>query len=120
MPLSGYPSERSIEIFMETDPEEISPKEWRRKDFGFSFEFDEEKKAVVKKVYGGEAAQEAGLEPGDRIIAVDGESVGGPLEIVYRLRDTMGDPATIKVMREGEEVPMVIEIERGGRDPLLW
>jgi len=49
--------------------------------------------------------ERAGLEPGDRIIAVDGESMLGASmqDAVDRMRGPAGEPVTITISREGAE-----------------
>ncbi|HEX6589447.1 MAG TPA: S41 family peptidase [Longimicrobiales bacterium] len=62
----------------------------------------------------GTPAEEAGLEAGDRIVTVDGESTRGWNEdqAVSRLRGPMGSTVTIEVARLGVEEPIPFTITR--------
>jgi carboxyl-terminal processing protease len=59
-------------------------------------------------------AEEAGLEPGDEIIAVDGEDMTGvPGNLVIReVMGPSGSTVTLTVRREGEAEYLEIEVER--------
>jgi carboxyl-terminal processing protease len=62
----------------------------------------------------GSPAKEAGLLPGDQIIAIDGEDMSGVLPEIARLK-VLG-PAdtslTLTVLREGEDQPFDVELTR--------
>jgi putative serine protease PepD len=59
--------------------------------------------AVLTNVVSGTPADKAGLQAGDAIIAVDGNSIDGSLSLVAQVRErTVGDKVTIKVMRDGQ------------------
>jgi len=59
--------------------------------------------AVLTKVVSGTPADEAGLQAGDAIIAVDGNSIDGSLSLVAQIRErSVGDKVTLKVLRDGE------------------
>jgi len=60
--------------------------------------------AEVVAVESGSAAERAGLEAGDRIVSVDGQSVAGSAELggVIRAR-TPGSRAQLGIVRDGEE-----------------
>lgn len=121
LPPGDNPSAQALEINLETDPDELSPDEWRMSGLGFSMEPDkEDKKVLIKKVYEGSAAQKVGLRPGDHLVAINDEDVSAPLHVIYILRSP-GYEVTLKVTREGEESPLEMKIEKGkGYDPLLW
>ncbi|MEQ8404752.1 MAG: S41 family peptidase [Oceanicaulis sp.] len=57
--------------------------------------------------------ERAGLEPGDRIIAVDGESMLGAdmTDAVDRMRGPAGEPVTLTIAREGED-PFDVDVVR--------
>ena len=57
-------------------------------------------------------AQRGGLRPGDRILAIDGETVAElPLRaVIERLRGPVGTVVRLSIDREG--APLVLEIER--------
>ncbi len=50
----------------------------------------------------GSPAEAAGLAPGDRIVAVDGERIGTWEELSARIRDSAGRPVRLTVERNGE------------------
>lgn len=62
-----------------------------------------EGQAVIMSVYAGSPAEKAGLEPGDVILAVNGEDVQGLglMDIVLKVRGPKGTPVTVTVLRSG-------------------
>jgi putative serine protease PepD len=59
--------------------------------------------AVLSNVVSGTPADEAGLQAGDAIIAVDGNSIDGSLSLVAQVRQhNVGDKVTLKVVRDGK------------------
>jgi regulator of sigma E protease len=60
---------------------------------------------TVDEVEQGRPAQQAGLQPGDRVVAIDGEQVGyvGMLE---KINDSDGRPLQITVVRDGRRVTL--------------
>lgn len=69
-------------------------------------------------------AERAGIEPGDMIIAVEGESMvgAGIDEAVERMRGPEGEPVTITIAREGEDEPFDVTIVREIIEPesVIW
>lgn len=71
---------------------------------------------VSADVNGGSApAREAGVEEGDRIVAVDGRRVEGWESVVERIRPSPGEEITLTVERGGEErtltmIPAEVEV----------
>lgn len=59
-------------------------------------------------------AEKAGVQPGDRIVAVDGVSIEGMelADIVGRIRGREGDNVTLTLQREGRDEPLSVEIKR--------
>ncbi len=58
--------------------------------------------AVLSNVVGGTPADKAGLQAGDAIIGVDGNSIDGSLSLVAQVRQhNVGDKVTLKVVRDG-------------------
>jgi putative serine protease PepD len=59
--------------------------------------------AVLTNVVNGTPADKAGLQAGDAIIAVDGNSIDGSLSLVAQVRQrSVGDKATLKIVRDGQ------------------
>ena len=65
--------------------------------------------AYVNSVLEGSAAEKAGLQEGDTIIALNGETVAGSSELTSMLRKyRAGDTATLTVSRDGENVDLTV------------
>lgn len=63
--------------------------------------------ALVVEVLSGSAAAEAGLQPGDAIVALDGEPVASMAELAARVRARdPGDEVTLTVNRDGERLEL--------------
>jgi regulator of sigma E protease len=60
---------------------------------------------TVEEVVSGAPAEAAGLQPGDRILAVGGREVE-PSEIAQTIRDSEGAPLALTVERDGERVSL--------------
>jgi putative serine protease PepD len=59
--------------------------------------------AVLTNVVSGTPADQAGLQAGDAIIAVDGNSIDGSLSLVAQVRaHAVADKVTLKVVRDGK------------------
>lgn len=58
--------------------------------------------AVLGQVLEGEAAAQAGLEPGDRIVAIDGQPVEDWLTFVTTVRNSPGEALSLRVEQNGE------------------
>jgi putative serine protease PepD len=60
--------------------------------------------ALIQAVTAGSPAAKAGLQEGDLVVAVDGQTVTGSDDLVSRIRDHKpGDRVTLKVVRDGKE-----------------
>jgi membrane-associated protease RseP (regulator of RpoE activity) len=71
---------------------------------------------LVNEVMDGSPAAAMGLETGDVILAIDGEDVVGPTDMVEGIRARgPGDVIVLNVMRNGE--PMKMKAELAGRGP---
>jgi carboxyl-terminal processing protease len=66
---------------------------------------DEEDRVVVATPIEGSPADEAGVESGDVVVAVDGESVRGEdiSEVVRKVRGPEGSTVKLTILRDGEE-----------------
>ena len=59
---------------------------------------------VVREVEANTPAAEAGLQPGDRILAVSGQPVKSAEQVTQFIRDNKGKPITLTVNRNGQQV----------------
>jgi len=66
---------------------------------------------VIDEVLAGSAAERAGLQPGDRVIAIDGEPIEEWSELVERVQAHPGVPMTMVVERRGERVELEVTPE---------
>jgi len=73
--------------------------------------------AVVGALVRGGPAEQAGLQPGDRVLAIDGGKVGDWFDLVAKVRDSAGGKLHLEVDRQGRllEFDLVPEVasERG-------
>jgi carboxyl-terminal processing protease len=69
---------------------------------------------VVEPPFNGTPAQRAGIREGDVIIEVDGESTKGMNinTVASKLRGEVGTEVTLKISREGEEMPIEFRLLR--------
>ena len=75
---------------------------------------DETKQLVVVSPKAGTPAYEAGVSPGDVIVAVDGQSTQGweLREAVKAIRGPAGTPISLTVERKGEPAPLDLNMQR--------
>jgi len=82
---------------------------------GIQFNMTDDTVAVILTIPNG-PSELVGLQPGDRIIEVDGENIAGvkmPSDsVVRRLKGPKGTSVNIKVIRKGEKEPLAFEIIR--------
>jgi carboxyl-terminal processing protease len=80
---------------------------------GVEVELKEDAVVILSPIEGSPAAQ-AGLKSGDRIVAVDGQTIKeiGYDKLVRRMRGTPGTHVRIMVVREGRAEPMSIDLVR--------
>lgn len=69
---------------------------------------------LVSKVIEGSAAEDAGIEVGDLIVAVDGENVAGADNIREGLKNKTGQTFDVEVIRDGR--PVTIDVTIPERD----
>ena len=81
---------------------------------GIEVTVDEEGGLVVVAPIVGTPAQKAGIMPGDKILAIDGEKTEGLhfIEAVLKIRGEQGTQVTLRVLHEGEDVPQDYVITR--------
>ncbi len=56
---------------------------------------------IVREVEGNTPASEAGLQPGDRILAVAGQSIKSAEQVTQFIREHRGQPITLSISRDG-------------------
>jgi serine protease Do len=67
---------------------------------------------LVARMMRDSAAYQAGLEPGDIIVAFNGEKVDEPAQLKRLIQDArIGSTATLRVIREGREVDLKVPVE---------
>ncbi|MFI4860558.1 MAG: M28 family peptidase [Phycisphaerales bacterium JB063] len=101
-----------------TDPSRVTfvppPPRQPRAFIGVTLGESEQPGIVFETVMDGGPAAEAGLIAGDRVVAINGESVEGLRDLRSALRASKpGDEMTLSVVREGEELEVTVEL--GGR-----
>jgi Do/DeqQ family serine protease len=68
--------------------------------------------ALVGQIYPGAAADEAGLQQGDIVLAIDGQDVNNEAGARFRLATrAAGDEARFTVLRNGDEIALDIPVE---------
>ena len=67
---------------------------------------------VVRAVEPNTPAAEAGLQPGDRVVAVNGEPVKSAEQVTQLIRDHKGQPITLRVERKGSQVDITATARR--------
>ena len=76
----------------------------------------------IASVRRGTVAEQSGLRPGDRLIAVDGESLGDPLTWPQRFLQKVGQEVEIQIERDGqfETRKLVPEMPQSLGEPLVY
>jgi len=73
---------------------------------------------VVKELFPNGPAAEAGVKPGDVLLAINGRDVQDPQGMAFRLATLhIGDEAKVTVMRKGERLDLPVELTPAPRDP---
>ncbi len=98
------------------DPDEAKDNRFQRDGgggIGITVERTEDKKIMIRAVQDGSPSSKAGIQIGDEILAIDGESmVGRPLsDVVAKLRGAVGVPVSVTVQRPGRG-DMVLAMKR--------
>lgn len=76
---------------------------------------------TIENVVDGSPAYEAGIMPGDRVIAVDGEKTNEWNSIIIKIGSSKGETANITVNRDGREITLNSELvydEEAGRNKI--
>ena len=71
-----------------------------------------EASSVIDSIEEGSAAAEAGLEPGDRVLAIGGQASDDFIELRDAIRQRPGDPTEVTILRDGEERTLTITPSR--------
>jgi serine protease Do len=67
---------------------------------------------LVARMMRSSAAYQAGIEPGDIIVAFNGQKVDEPAQLTRLIQDArIGSTATVRVIREGREMDVKVPIE---------
>ncbi|MGF2686414.1 RIP metalloprotease RseP [Marinobacter sp. DUT-3] len=67
--------------------------------------------AVLDEIVSGGAAEAAGLQPGDRVVAVEGQPVAGWFELVDIIRASPASTLAVTVERQGERLDLQVTPE---------
>jgi carboxyl-terminal processing protease len=99
------------------DPDEAKDNRFQRDGgggIGITVERTDDKKVLIRAVQDGSPSARAGVQPGDQIVAVDGESMidRSLADVVHKLRGSVGQPVTLTVLRGGSH-EIAIEMRRG-------
>src|SRR4051794_10447099 len=92
------------------DPDEAKDNRFQRDGgggIGITVERTDDKKILIRAVQEGSPAAKGGVQPGDQIVAVDGDSMIEKTlaDVVHKLRGSVGQPVTLTVLRgEGHEI----------------
>lgn len=80
---------------------------------GVNIQFIDGRLSVVSPI-AGSPADEAGIEPGDVIVAADGQEIEGltPEEAGTLIRGPVGTPVELRIERNGAAEPLILEIVR--------
>ncbi|WP_380054559.1 PDZ domain-containing protein [Deinococcus multiflagellatus] len=65
---------------------------------------------TVVQVEAGSPGEAAGLRVGDVLLALDGEAMRHPRELLGRVRGRAGQPVTLRVLRAGEEQDVTVTV----------
>jgi carboxyl-terminal processing protease len=117
------------------DPEEARDNRFQRDGgggIGITVERFEDKRIMIRAVQAGAPAAKAGIQVGDQILAIDGESMVDRTlsDVVERLRGGVGAPVVITVLRNGgveyalsmkraKIIPTTVTYERRGDVALI-
>jgi regulator of sigma E protease len=64
----------------------------------------------IVSIQQGSIAEQAGLKVGDRLLEINGETVGDPMRIPDQLRRRVGTPVELRVARPGQDEPLVVSL----------
>jgi carboxyl-terminal processing protease len=100
------------------DPDEARDNRFQRDGgggIGITVERTDDKKIMIRAVQDGSPSARAGIEAGDQILAIDGESmIDRPLsDVVHKLRGPVGAPVNMTVLRTSQGRELTLGMKRG-------
>jgi carboxyl-terminal processing protease len=117
------------------DPDEAKDNRFQRDGgggIGITVERTDDRKIVIRAVQDGSPAFKGGVQPGDQIVAVDGDSMIEKTlgDVVHKLRGSVGQPVTLTVLRDSSHevaielrrariIPTTVTYERQGNTALI-
>lgn len=78
--------------------------------------------ALISEVVGNSAAERAGLQAGDIILAIDGKEVGDPGDAAQMIREHKEGTVELRILRERQEQTITATLEKApemGTNPML-
>jgi carboxyl-terminal processing protease len=99
------------------DPEEARDNRFQRDGgggIGITVERTDDKKILIRAVQDGSPSAKAGVQPGDQILAIDGESMTDRTlgDVVSRLRGAVGAPVVLSVLRASQGAELALSMKR--------
>lgn len=68
----------------------------------------------IKSITPGEAAEKAGLKPGDRIVAINGKPIDGASDLPEKLGTLKGQTVNLSVVRNKQEIEITSSVSQKG------
>ena len=99
------------------DPEEARDNRFQRDGgggIGITVERTDDKKILIRAVQDGSPSAKAGVQPGDQILAIDGEPMTDRTlgDVVSRLRGAVGAPVVLTVLRPSQGAELALTMKR--------
>jgi carboxyl-terminal processing protease len=99
------------------DPEEARDNRFQRDGgggIGITVERTDDKKILIRAVQDGSPSAKSGVQAGDQILAIDGESMVGRTlsDVVARLRGSVGAPVALTVLRPSQGAELTLSMKR--------
>ena len=100
------------------DPEEARDNRFQRDGgggIGITVERTDDKKILIRAVQAGSPAAKGGVQVGDQVLAIDGESMIERTlsDVVDRLRGAVGAPVVLTVLRASQGAELALSLKRG-------
>ena len=108
----GSLDDRGHTSFLTPEEAEKNRERYSSKQVGIGVRLENDNdKVVVLDTIDGSPAQEAGIKPGDALVAINGESVRGLniVEVADKLEGSEGSPVKLSALRGGEEHEFSLE-----------